>query len=225
MNETKKKWDRKYIKQDNFSLAEDLAQKHYYLELKPIFEMHLKELKHLLKHYHPERTAEIYDQLSVERKKLIKPIRGSREEMIQKWKEEIYEKNTFYPEGLKYETQQGELVRSKSEVIIANLLYQHRDEIMYKYERPLKVKNLGKMITIYPDFTIINLHSGKITYWEHAGLMDNYNYANDFVRKINIYTNNNFMVGKELVITYETTENPLDLRVIKKQIEMITKLD
>jgi len=28
----------------------------------------------------------------------------------------------------------------------------------------------GRMKTIYPDFTIINTNTGKVTYWEHAGV-------------------------------------------------------
>lgn len=78
----------------------------------------------------------------------------------------------MHPENLRYETEQGDLVRSKSEVIIANILYQHRKDILYKYERPLEVMSDGKERNIYPDFTILNIHTGKVTYWEHAGRMD-----------------------------------------------------
>lgn len=37
----------------------------------------------------------------------------------------------------------------------------------------------GHTQTIHPDFTIINIHTGKITYWEHAGRMDDAQYADD----------------------------------------------
>ena len=127
----------------------------------------------------------------------------------------------MYVENLKFETEQGEFVRSKSEVIIANILYQHQEDILYKYERPLSVVVDGRKKTIYPDFTILNIHTGKVMYWEHAGRMDDPSYANDFVKKANIYINNNLLPGRDVVFTYETLENPLDIGVIKKEIERI----
>ena len=63
-------------------------------------------------------------------------------------------------------------MRSKSEVIIANILAKNNEHLLYKYERPLEVVIAGHTQTIHPDFTIINIHTGKITYWEHAGRMD-----------------------------------------------------
>ena len=94
---------------------------------------------------------------------------------------------------------------------------------MYKYERPLSVVVAGVPRIIYPDFTILNLHTGKITYWEHAGLMDDAVYANDFVRKVNTYTSNNLMPGRDVVFSYETQEIPLEIGVIRKMVEEIRR--
>ena len=143
----------------------------------------------------------------------------------QEWKDlllsSIYEKNTMYPENLRYETERGDVVRSKSEVIIANILYQNREHILYKYERPLEIVENGRKKTIYPDFTIINKHTGKITYWEHAGRMDDPYYANDFVRRINAYVSNDLLLGRDVVITYETQNTPLDIKVVKQLVEEV----
>jgi len=135
MNEVTKQWNRKYIKKKNISLATSLAQKQYYNVLKPTLGKNLNALKQFIQQYHPEEIEKIYDDLSEERKNLIIPLQDSREEHIRKWQKETYEKNNLYPENLKYETEQGDMVRSKSEVIIANILYQHKDDILYKYER------------------------------------------------------------------------------------------
>lgn len=52
------------------------------------------------------------------------------------WEKEAYEVNQRYPESLRFETDHGEMVRSKSELIISNALA--REEMfLYKYERPL----------------------------------------------------------------------------------------
>ena len=56
--------------------------------------------------------------------------------------------DSFYEESLIHFTLGGEMVRSKSEVIIANLL--HERGIVYKYEKKL-IENDGYK---RPDFTL-----------------------------------------------------------------------
>ena len=114
------------------------------------------------------------------------------------------------------------MVRSKSEVIIANLLYRNKTDIIYKYEKPLEVIENGRKKTIYPDFTIMNVHTGKVTYWEHAGIMDDAFYANEFVKKMNLYITNGLMPGKDVVVTFESQGNPLDIGVVKRLVKEIT---
>lgn len=223
MNEETKQWARKYIKKEQHSLARELAQKHYYTLVQPVLERNLEILKGFIRQYQPEKLEKVYECLSAERKNLIVPLINSKEERIRQWKEEQYEKNNFYAENLRYETEQGDLVRSKSEVIIANILYQHRNDILYKYERPLDVLIDGKIKTIYPDFTILNVHTGRMVYWEHAGRMEDSHYANDFVKKVNTYISNNILPGKDVFLTYESVSNPLEITVIKKLVEEIGK--
>lgn len=222
-NESTKKWERRFIKKSDISVAKDLAQKQYYSMIKPLLEANLQTLSCFAEQYKKEEIGPIYDKLSTIRKALVRPLLDDKAEIIKRWQEENYEKNNAYSENLRYETEQGELVRSKSEVIIANLLYRHREDILYKYERPLSVVVAGVSKTIYPDFTILNLHTGKITYWEHAGLMDDVNYANDFVRKVNTYTSNNLLPGRDVVFSYETQEIPLEISVIRKMVEEIRR--
>ena len=73
----------------------------------------------------------------------------------------------------------------------------------------------------HPDFTVLNIHTGKISYWEHAGKMDDSFYANDFVAKMNIYQTNRIIPGKNLLITYETRENPLSMQNVRCCIEYL----
>ena len=211
-------WKREYIKKDS-SLAKDIAQKNYYEAIRPILEKNLCELKRFIRKYQKEKADSIYDMLSDERKKLVTPLQVSVNERLKRWHEENYEKNNMYPENLRYETEQGELVRSKSEVIIGNILYRHRRDILYKYERPLMLVIDGKMKTVYPDFTIINVHTGKIVYWEHAGRMDDSHYASDFVKKMNGYATNGLIPGKDVILTFETQGNPLDIGSVKQLVE------
>jgi len=212
------RWKSDYINQKKLPLAQALAQKLYYAKFKGVLEKNLKALKQMQRTYKPLKE---YEVLPKEIQNLIVPLQETPEMRIQKWNAEIYEPNPAKPEHLRYETEQGELVRSKSEMIIANLLYQHRDTILYKYERPLQVVTDGKPRTIYPDFTILNIHTEKITYLEHAGMMDTPKYANDHVRKINTYMENNILPGLDVLFTYESEMCPLELKILKKTIAIL----
>ena len=215
------KWSRKYITNENISLAKALAKKHYYTSLKRVIQKQLNALRHFEKNYSDKELDAIYEELCDERKMLVESIEPTLKERVKLWNEEEYEKNKSFPENLRYETEQGDMVRSKSEVIIANLLYRNKTDIIYKYEKPLEVIENGRKKTIYPDFTIMNVHTGKVTYWEHAGIMDDAFYANEFVKKMNLYITNGLMPGKDVVVTFESQGNPLDIRVVKRLVKEI----
>jgi exodeoxyribonuclease V alpha subunit len=79
--------------------------------------------------------------------------------------DELLALGDWYEEGKVHRALSGHLVRSKSEVIIANLL--HERELPFSYEMPLFAPD-G---TFYlPDFTV--QAGGETWYWEHWGRMD-----------------------------------------------------
>ena len=79
--------------------------------------------------------------------------------------EELLYVRNWYKSNKKLATLSDYLVRSKSEVIIANLLT--KNEIPFEYETPLYAPD-G---TFYlPDFTV--KFRGDTYYWEHWGRMD-----------------------------------------------------
>lgn len=79
-----------------------------------------------------------------------------------------------------HQTESGIWVRSKSEVIIANILY--RSEIPFEYEEKLYYAS-GKWKE--PDFTITL--NGKTWYWEHLGLLGDERYNEGWAEKKEIY--------------------------------------
>lgn len=82
----------------------------------------------------------------------------------------------WYEEGKIHETLTEFMVRSKSEVIIANMLAER--DITYHYERPLFAPD-G---TFYlPDFTIT--WRGQTYFWEHLGRLDLPKYRNHWETK------------------------------------------
>ena len=87
------------------------------------------------------------------------------------------------------------MVRSKSEIIICNLLNEHK--IKYKYEHKLFYDGEHH---IEPDFTIV-LPDGNEIYWEHVGMLGFEDYDENWVRKINIYEK--YYPG-QMIKTYES---------------------
>jgi len=91
--------------------------------------------------------------------------------------------NTWYEEGKIHETLAAEMVRSKSEVIIANMLFERG--IKFRYEVRLSAPD-G---TFYlPDFTV--RWNGEDWYWEHWGRMDQERYRNHRAEKVEWYKRN-----------------------------------
>lgn len=88
----------------------------------------------------------------------------------------------FLEEGLIHKTRRGESVRSKSEVIIANLMYEKG--VDYEYEARL-VGTDGQLR--YPDFTIEDAASGTTIYWEHLGMMRDPDYKRRWEAKLKWY--------------------------------------
>ena len=80
-----------------------------------------------------------------------------------------------------YKTIDGNHVRSKSEVIICNLLA--NSGLDYRYEESLEYEG-GK--SILPDFTIY-LHNGDKVFWEHIGMLGNEQYMSRWAEKVEIY--------------------------------------
>ena len=108
--------------------------------------------------------------------------------------EEILTMNTWYEEGKVHQTLSDYMVRSKSEVIIANIL--HDRKIPFKYEVPLFASD-G---TFYlPDFTVT--WHGEKWYWEHLGLLDSEEYRNHWETKKQWYEKH---FPDRLVITKES---------------------
>ena len=72
---------------------------------------------------------------------------------------------------------------------------------------------------VYPDFTILIVRLRKIVIWEHHGMLDERDYReNNFLRKNNAYIANGFFPGKNLIQTFESLKNPINLETIEAVI-------
>lgn len=148
-----------------------------------------------------EYELEVFQKAARDLKRLKKAqdplhVNGSYSLDDWKWMREPFQSNPLYPEHLQYVTKMGTVVRTKSELAIANAL--ERNGIPYRYEQRIVVG--GKVY--YPDFTIRKL-DGSIVIWEHNGAMDIEGYAEKAEERTNRYEEAGFRQHTNLIITYE----------------------
>ena len=198
-----------YIRKENLNLARRLAQKDYDMKLLKNLINRRAALEKLSSEFPKQSIDDIYENLSDKRRFLVTPIRPTDAQYTAAWLDKPYSGLAFREDDKsRFFTDKGERVRSKSEIIIANTLA--RCNIPYKYECPLTLE--GR--TIYPDFTILDIKKRKVVYFEHFGRMDDPEYANDFVRKINFYEANKIFPGESLIMTFESSRIALDTAVV-----------
>ena len=135
------------------------------------------------------------------------------EEFVKQWQAVEYKGKCFNDSVPEIYTIREERVRSKSELIIADLL--NKEGIPYRYESPILLSGLG---TVYPDFTVLNVKHRKELYWEHLGMMDDSEYVEKALQKIAMYEENGIFQGESLILTYETRLNPISPTIVKLMI-------
>lgn len=129
-------------------------------------------------------------------------------------------RDRFLEENLINISSKGEPMRSKSEVIIADLLMDAKIE--YDYEKPL-IGTDGQIR--YPDFTIEDYNSGTTFYWEHCGMLRDKEYRERWERKLTWYREQNILpledgggIAGTLIVTADTLEGGINAKEIKELI-------
>ena len=202
-----------YIKKKDRALAEQLAYKKYLLELKNELSEELKILNRYINKISTPHKSEQMLINSTEMRRLVSPYFLPENKALIEWINTPYEKNTSYPETLIHKSISGNILRSKSEAMIDMLLFEAK--IPYRYECQLV---LGNKI-LWPDFSLLHPRTAERYYWEHFGMMDNSDYANNACQKIKEYTSNGIIPGINLITTFETKDKPLTSDMVKRIID------
>ncbi|TET75531.1 MAG: RNA helicase, partial [Candidatus Aminicenantes bacterium] len=128
----------------------------------------------------------------------------------------------FFEDRLINQTRRGELVRSKSEVIIADRLTDLGVE--YTYEKDLTIDKVTK----FPDFTIEDEETGQIFYWEHCGMLQDPEYRSRWERKLKWYRENGILPYQEgggpdgtLIITIDNELGGISSQEIERTIKEV----
>ncbi len=205
-----------YISKGNLELAKGLAQKDYNKAFLDSARKELKRIEKMIKDFSKESADTAYTKLNKHRRNLIEPYIYTDDKYAEEWLKKDYKTNPFKPEEKTRDTNRGDKVRSKSEGFIANILFELG--IPYHYEQSLKHRS-GK--TYYPDFTLLKKSTREVFYLEHLGLLDDETYRKSNIAKIDEYRAGGIYLGKNLLITYETEDSPLDIRGIKRMLKEI----
>ena len=208
---------RKYICKEKIEEAKILAQVEYFEKLSGRLQKDIKSLEQLKAKWSGDPFGWVEENMSHGKYTLINPIYYNDSCYIQEWKEQIYEKKQFKEDSPELYTRQGLRVRSKSEVLIADMLDEM--QIPFLYEKPLK---LGAWI-IHPDFTLLDIKNRCEIYWEHFGMMDDMDYRNDAFIKIRKYEENGYYQCDRLIWTFETGRQPINTKVMRMMILKLAK--
>ena len=203
-----------YLRKQEIDIARRIAQRDYDQAVLRASKEELAVWEAFQKNFPPKTIEDIYDALHPNRQALVFPIEEPLSSYQKEWEEKEYEKKSFHADAPDYVTDKGVRVRSKSELMIANMLT--RNGIAYRYEYPIYLDGMG---IIHPDFTVLHPGQRKEILWEHLGMMDDEEYASHAVQRIIRYMMNGYFVGENLVLTFETSTLPLSSRILEKTIQ------
>lgn len=207
-----------YIPKDKIRFIKRLAQKDYDGALLKELERQLSLIEKFMQEYAKCDALKVFERLHKNRRQFVLPVQFSDEQYAVRWLALPYKGKSFREGEPEFLTSKGERVRSKSEMIIADILA--KNNIPYKYEYPQQMKAAGgKLIPVYPDFTCVNLRTRQEFLWEHLGRMDDSDYSMKTVMKLRTYSKNDFIPGKNLILTMECDGIPLD----RKEVEALVK--
>lgn len=212
----KKKGENKehYISRIEIGKIQFLIQRDYDEKiLKKLQEM-IKRLEKFNAAYDSNILDDFYNNLPVGRRELIKPIMPTGQTIIDEWYNNNPGNKNTYRIIHEFPTLRGEVVRSKSEKMIADLLF--TKGIPYVCEPEVRLKDGSKAC---PDFLALNVKLNKSVYIEHLGLVDQELYATRNFNKLIDYEEVGIVLGDNLIITMETEKRPLDMKVAEKKIE------
>jgi hypothetical protein len=126
----------------------------------------------------------------------------------------------FLEDRLIHRTRRGELVRSKSEVIIADLLYSKG--LDYEYDQKLVAQDGTSR---YPDFTIEDSETGMMIFWEHLGMLFDPVYRSRWEIKLDWYRRQGILPLEEgsseqqLLVTRDDDRGGIDSSAIESLIK------
>ena len=204
-----------YIKNDDRKTAVILAQIEYDEKLIKVLNKSIADLKEFKEYFRENPFEAALNRMIPGKRELVKIPYTSDDDFIINWKNQEYDGLDFKEGFPEYYTRNGLRVRSKSEVIIADILDEMH--VPFLYEKPLQL-NTG---IVHPDFTLLNISERKEVYWEHFGMMDDVEYRQNAFQKIKNYESNGLFQYDSVIWTFESGRNPINTRDIRRMVSVL----
>lgn len=199
-----------YIPKERMDLARGLAQKLYNKVVAEAFERGAKAMKDALLKFNYLEIENCFDVQGVGRWPLIAPVYLPNDVYADRWQQVEYQGQCFEENEAVLITAKGERVRSKSEVIIANMLNQLG--VPYRYEYPLRMSS-GRVV--YPDFTCLNVRTRDEFIWEHFGRMNDAEYQVKTFKKLDGFALDGYIHGVNFIYTMENDLRPMNPKYVE----------
>ncbi len=193
-----------------------LAQRDYEERVQKELISTKNRLSRFITGYNPDAVNQIYERMCDTRKQFVTPIVPTEAMYIEKWMEDHKGGVNTFGEATTIRTLRGEYVRSKSEKIIADYFY--NNNIPYQYEPKFEI---GDYKDVFPDFAILNVRERRTVYWEHLGRCGEAGYAIKNFNKIMDYEEQGLILGDNLIITVETRERPLNVKIVEEKAKLL----
>lgn len=200
--------------QNDFVLIAALAEKSYLQKVLNFIKQEQNAWDGYWKNMPPYPFEKIYDKLPEKRRAWTVPYQPNGEKR-QVWEKASFRTNHKYEEEKKQRCSNGLLVRSKSERMIAERLLYY--QLPFRYECGLCLDDYR---WVYPDFTIVNSQTGQEVYWEHFGMVDENGYRRNMTKKLLAYQKSGYTLKRTLIMTYESSENPLTQDLVDQAIQL-----
>ncbi len=201
-----------YIKKKDIETARTLARIEYNENLLKEINRKNNEIREMLAMTNENIYISALNKMTEAKRNLISIPFVSDEEYLLNWLHRDFEKMGFKENMPEYYTRKGLRVRSKTEVIIADIL----DELAvpFIYEKPLRLNS----DVVHPDFTLLDVKNKKEIYWEHFGMMDDIEYRNNAFFKIRKYEEAGLFQHDSLIWTFETSKYQINTKQLRKMI-------
>lgn len=137
-----------------------------------------------------EKVIILFQGSTFDIKELASPLKSDTLKRITNLfsKPELVEVDGNYLEkNLIHQATDGKMLRSKSELLIYQRLLDKKLNPIY--EKKLNIKEVEKL----PDFTIENVETGEIYYWEHCGMLFDEEYKHRWEEKYQWYIENKIL--------------------------------
>lgn len=207
----------RYLRKDEIGIAREYAQAEYNQKLLKELDILERELNVAVKLCDSgiyKSILNVYDRLPEAKKRIVNSVVLSDADYLEEWYKSFVVEVNSYPKEQGIITDRGEIVRSKSEKMIADKLYSRNIPYIYEPQIILNDKSI-----LFPDFVTLNPRERKNIYIEHFGMMDNPEYCKGALEKIERYELNGLYLGENLLTLFESSQKSINTKILDRMIE------